>query len=241
MEQTSRPALYLSIPHPCSYLPEQTASTLFVDPHVPVTTELYADLNRRGFRRSGDLVYRPHCAGCTACVPVRIPSAAFTPNRSQRRTWRRNTDIEVVEKPPVFDKQHFELFLRYQADRHPDGGMNSPDPQRYLRFLASSHVETRFFELHAEGRLLGVAVVDVLPDGLSAMYTFYEPAAKSRALGVYSVLWQIERARRHRLPWVYLGYWISNSPKMAYKASYRPLEAYREGRWRRLDPSVFCC
>lgn len=239
IEQTSRPALYLSIPHPCSYLPERTASTLFVDPHFPVNTELYADLNRRGFRRSGDLVYRPHCADCSACIPVRIPSADFKPNRAQRRTWRRNADIETVQKPPLFNERHFDLFRRYQADRHPDGGMNSPDPQRYLRFLTSTHVETRFFEFRAGGDLLGVAVVDVLPDGLSAMYTFYEPTAKSRSLGVYSVLWQIDRARQHHLPWVYLGYWISKSPKMAYKTNYRPLEAYWDGRWRRLDPVAF--
>jgi arginine-tRNA-protein transferase len=237
-EQASRPALYLSIPHPCSYLPDRTASTLFVDPHFPVNTELYADLNRRGFRRSGDLVYRPHCSDCTACIPVRIPVTEFQPNRTQRRTWRKNADIEVIQRPPVFNEHHFNLFRRYQATRHPTGGMNSPDPQRYVRFLTSTRIETRFCELRAHGELLGVAVVDILPDGLSAMYTFYEPEEKSRGLGVYSVLWQVEQARQHHLPWVYLGYWISKSPKMAYKSAYRPLEAYCEGWWRRFDPSV---
>lgn len=239
IEQTSRPGLYLSIPHPCSYLPNQTASTLFVDPHYPMGTELYSDLNRRGFRRSGELVYRPHCADCAACIPVRIPVGQFTPSRGQRRTWKKNHDIEVVIKPAVFEEEHFRLFMRYQTERHPGGGMHSEDPQRYLRFLVGGHVDTRFCELRAGGVLLGVAVVDMLPDGLSAMYTFYEPGEKSRGLGVYTILWQIEYARQLALPCVYLGYWIRKSPKMSYKVNYRPLEAYWEGVWRPLDPASF--
>ena len=240
IEHFARPALYLSIPHPCSYLPEQTASTLFVDPHFPVGTRLYADLNRRGFRRSGDLIYRPHCSDCAACIPVRIPVREFQPNRTQRRTLKRNHDVSVSSGPAQFEQEHFSLFTRYQAVRHAGGGMDHPDPERYLRFLVGGHVDTRFCSMRIHGRLVGVAVVDMLPDGLSAMYTFYEPLEKTRSLGVFSVLWQVEYARSLGLEWLYLGYWIKNSPKMSYKMNYRPLEAYTDGVWSRLDPAAYC-
>ncbi len=229
------PHLFLSTAHACSYLPDQTASTLFIDPRFPVTPELFGDFNRRGFRRSGDLIYRPHCPNCQACVPVRIPTETFVATRAQRRTLDRNRDLRVNASPARFDAEHFVLFLRYQSARHPEGTMANPDPPTYLRFLVGRHCDTTFYEFRDGGALAAVAVVDHLPDGLSAVYTFYDPSLAERGLGTYAVLWQIDEARRRNLPYVYLGYWVKDSAKMAYKRRFKPLEAYRNGRWSPLS------
>lgn len=241
------PDLYLSMPHPCSYLEGRTSTIVFVDPHHAINDSLYARYVHQGFRRSGDLVYRPYCRTCDACVPVRVPVERFKPSRGQRRIWKKNADISVSATPPGFDPEQFSLYRRYQAGRHPGSSMDDPDPQKYVGFLVSHQVQTVFFELRApirpapeapasghDTRLLGVAVVDVLPDALSAVYTFFDPDVPERGLGVYAVLWQIAEARRRGLPWVYLGYWIAESPKMAYKTNFRPLEALHGGRWRTL-------
>jgi arginine-tRNA-protein transferase len=230
----TRPDLYLSMPHPCSYLPERNSTILFVDPQRILAPGEYGNFVRHGFRRSGDLVYRPHCATCNACVPVRIPVREFRPARSQRRVWSRNADVAVIEKPAHFDVAHFDLYRRYQAGRHPDSGMNDADPQKYLGFLASRQVDTAFFELRAGGRLLGVAIADLLPDGLSAVYTFFEPTLPERSLGTLAILWEIAEAGRRGLDYLYLGYWIAEAPKMSYKINFQPLEAFRHGRWEQL-------
>lgn len=229
------PDIFLSMPHPCSYLPGNTAATLFIDPRFPLDRERYGTFTRLGFRRSGDLVYRPHCPGCSACVPVRIPTARFRASRSQRRVWQRNRDLQLIPRSSDFVHEHFDLYLRYQAARHAGGGMDDPDPQKYIQFLAGRRVETVFYEMRRRGRLLAVAVVDRLDDGLSAVYTFYEPAETGRSLGTFAVLWEIEHARSEGLPWLYLGYWIANSRKMAYKTNFRPIEIYRNGQWAELD------
>ena len=232
----SKPDLYLSMPHPCSYLPGRMSTILFVDPQRLLSEGEYGAFVRRGFRRSGDLVYRPHCQGCNACVAVRVPVRFFKPTRGQRRVWNRNRDIEILEKPARFDSEHFDLYRRYQAGRHPESGMNDADPQKYLGFLASRQVDSAFFEMRAAGRLLGVAVVDVLPDGLSAVYTFFDPELSPRGLGVFAVLWEIAETARRGLDFLYLGYWIADAPKMSYKTNYRPLEALMGGHWLTLAP-----
>lgn len=229
--QQKTPEMFLSMPHPCSYLPGRVATSLFVDPRARLDSERYAVFMRQGFRRSGDLVYRPHCRDCDACIPVRVPTARFAPDRGQRRIWRRNQDLTVRARAPVYDQEHFDLYLRYQAQRHPGGGMDDPDPQKYLNFLFSRQVDTVFYEMRLAERLLCVAVVDHLPEGLSAVYTFFDPEETARGLGVYAVLWQIAQAAKLKLPWLYLGYLIRECPKMSYKENYRPLEAYRNGSW----------
>ncbi|HWR87575.1 MAG TPA: arginyltransferase [Acidiferrobacterales bacterium] len=232
----NKPDLYLSMPHPCSYLDGRMSTILFVDPQRILNEGEYGFFVRQGFRRSGDLVYRPHCQGCRACVAVRVLVREFAPARGQRRVWNRNRDIEVVQKPARFEPTHFDLYRRYQAGRHPDSGMNDADPQKYLGFLVSRQVETVFFELRMEGRLLGVAVADVLPDGLSAVYTFYDPDLPQRGLGVHAVLWEIAETARRGLDYLYLGYWIAESPKMSYKINYQPVEALQDGHWSRIAP-----
>ncbi|MDA8361917.1 MAG: arginyltransferase [Gammaproteobacteria bacterium] len=230
----SLPNLFLSTAHECSYLPDRAANTLFMDPRFPLSAELFGDFNRRGFRRSGDLIYRPHCQNCQACVAVRIPVASFVVSRSQRRTLLRNGDVRMVAKAPVFDDEHFALFLRYQNQRHTGGSMANPDAPTYMRFLVGRQVETVFYEFRTDSQLLAVAVVDSLPDGLSAVYTFYEPELPSRGLGTLAILSQVQLTHALGLPFLYLGYWVEASPKMAYKSRFRPLEGYRNGRWTRL-------
>jgi len=231
----NRPDLYLSMPHACSYLAGRQSTILFVDPQRVLEPGEYGEFVRQGFRRSGDLVYRPHCQQCNACVPVRVPVRVFQPNRSQRRVWAKNRDLEVIEKPVRFDSAHFDLYRQYQMRRHPESGMNDADPQKYLGFLASRQVETLFYEMRLGPRILGVAVADLLPDGLSAVYTFFDPDEKIRGLGVYAVLWEIAEARRRGLEYLYLGYWIGESPKMSYKIKYQPLDAYQHGHWGRIS------
>ncbi len=225
------PEVFLSMPHACSYLPGRSATSLFLDPRQPLDSRQYAAFMRLGFRRSGDLIYRPHCRQCSACIPVRIPVEHFQPNRSQKRIWKRNEDLTVTDSAPLYNDEHFELYQRYQAARHRGGGMDDPDPKKYMNFLGSKYIDSTFYEMRLQGKLLGVAVTDNLPDGLSAVYTFFDPKEKRRALGVLAVLWQIEQARALNLPWVYLGYWIKECSKMSYKGNYRPLEALVNGRW----------
>lgn len=229
------PEIFLSMPHPCSYLPGRTATSLFLDPRQPLDSRQYAGFMRLGFRRSGDLVYRPHCRDCNACIPVRIPVDRFHPARGQKRVWRRNQDLSVHPCAPAYDQEHFDLYRRYQAKRHAGGGMDDPDAKKYINFLASRQVETLFYEIRRSRQLLGVIVADILPDGLSAVYTFFDPEQGRRALGVYAILWEIEETRRRNLPWLYLGYLIEQCPKMAYKANYRPIEAYLNGHWALLE------
>jgi arginine-tRNA-protein transferase len=230
------PDMYLSLPHACSYLAERMATTLFVDPRQPVAPEIFSVLMRSGFRRSGDLIYRPHCQGCRACISVRIDAGRFQRSRGQARTWRKNQDLVATEVAGEYRDEHFALYRQYQALRHPGGGMDDPDPKKYADFLLSRVADTRLIEFRlGHGGLAAVAAVDVLADGLSAVYTFYDPAQMARGLGTYAILWQVEWARRLGVPWVYLGYWIRECPKMDYKSAFRPLQAYVSGHWERLS------
>lgn len=234
-EQIRRLAFYATPEHPCSYLPGRTARTLFADPTVRLNSEIYSRLSLYGFRRSGRHIYRPSCPACDACIPVRIPVQGFRARRRQRRSWRRNDDLRVVPREPQFDPEHFELYRRYISARHPGGGMDNPDPSQYLDFLTAPWSETVFYEFRAGAELMAVAVTDHLEHGLSAVYTFFDPDRPRRGLGTHAILWQIEECRRLGLPWLYLGYWIAESPKMAYKMQFQPLEQFREGRWLPLE------
>ncbi len=229
-----RLAFYATPEHPCSYLASRTARTLFADPSVRLDNHIYSRLTLYGFRRSGRHIYRPSCPACDSCVPVRIPVREFRPNRSQRRAWARNQDMTVVALEPVFRQAQFDLYRRYVAARHPGGGMDSADPAQYLEFLTSDWSDTIFYEFRLQERLVAVAVTDRLEHGLSAVYTYFDPQLPRRSIGTFAVLCQIEECRRQELECLYLGYWIQESPKMAYKAGFWPLEQFREGSWLRL-------
>lgn len=234
--------LFLSAPHACSYLPDRLSSTLFVDPGAEMDMASYSELLRYGFRRSGALVYAPRCEHCQQCVSVRIPVQDFEPRRIHRRILRRNHALVMEERPVGFDPEAFALYKRYTRARHEDGEMANASPGGYMSFLTADWCRTRFLTFHLAGRLVAVAVTDEAEDGLSAVYTYFEPELSARSLGTSAILHQIELARALGLPYLYLGYWIRDSRKMAYKIDFRPIELWRNGRWQRLsggeDPMI---
>ncbi|MBF0621778.1 MAG: arginyltransferase [Magnetococcales bacterium] len=232
--------LYLTAPHRCGYLEGKTAATLFVEPAQPLDSEIYGQLLARGFRRSGSHVYRPHCTECALCLSARIPVADFKRARSMRRIWNRNSAIQVKGMPQDYYEHHYWLYTRYMAHRHPDGPMADPSPDEYWTFLTAHWSDTIFYEFWMDGRLVMVAVTDVVPTGLSSVYTFFDPTLTRHSLGSFGILWQIEEARRRELEWVYLGYWIPNCDKMRYKKRFQPLEIYQNRTWTLMtDPNDF--
>ena len=222
---------FITPSHRCSYLPDRQANTLFLDPRETITPAVYERLAEQGFRRSGGHLYRPHCRECQACVPTRIPVAEFQPRRRQRRVSARNADLRVVEEPAVFSEQSYQLYARYIAGRHRDGDMFPPSPDQFRSFLLSPWSNTVFLSFYAGTELVCVAVTDRQPTGLSAIYSFFDPAMPERSLGVLAILEQIRYCREADLPHLYLGYWIRESQKMRYKSDYRPLQLFTHGRW----------
>ena len=225
------PKLYLSAPHVCPYLPGESASSLLLDPSSPVGDQLFSVAIEAGFRRSGETVYRPHCSACQACKSVKIDVQAHRLNRAQKRTIKRNQDIQTQFVEPIFDERHFQLYCRYQAWKHPGDSMDHGDRQKYEESLVKSSVRTVFLEFYVAQKLVAVSVIDVVARGLSAVYTFFEPQEASRSLGRLAVLTIVEQARELDLNYVYLGYWIKNCKKMSYKAEYQPLLSYDGSLW----------
>ena len=222
---------YATSPYPCSYLAERQARSQVATPAHLIDAEIYSSLVRAGFRRSGIFTYRPHCDACQSCVPVRLPVAELQPTRSQRRALKRHEHLQVRELPLVFIDEHYALYNRYQQSRHRGGGMDDDSHDQYAQFLLQSRVDTRLIEVSDDDCVRMVSLIDVLDDGLSSVYTFFEPDDAGSSYGTYNILWQARQCQALGLPYLYLGYWIAESRKMAYKSAFRPIEGLIDGQW----------
>ncbi len=239
MTNLSSIKLYATNEHPCSYLPGKKATTVFIDPNAEVDKQLYSNLSDIGFRRSGGHLYRPHCASCTACIPVRIPVNELMLNRKQRRCLRKNADLDVTFVDNIETDEHYALYEKYIELRHHDGDMYPPSREQFTSFLSNEWGVTRYIEYRKQGTLMGVSVCDELTSGYSAVYTYFDPEEIKRSVGVFAILYLCQHAQKKALPYVYLGYWIEACRKMNYKTDYQPLEAYIEEKWGPLNPSNF--
>lgn len=223
--------LFRTSPHPCSYKESEQAATVFVDPDLVIDKAINSKLSDLGYRRSGAHLYRPDCDFCQACISCRVPVAEFQFNRSQRRILRRNESLRVVEKSDLTDYIAYDLYQRYINQRHLDGDMFPASLEQYETFIKTKMFDTRFFLFYEQEELLAVSVVDFLEQGLSAVYTFFDPDQGQRSLGNFAILWQIKTCQKLGLPYVFLGYWIKGCGKMEYKSKFRPLEMLINGRW----------
>lgn len=226
---------YQTPAHPCGYLPNQFSVNIFADPNHKISTQTYSWLIDYGFRRNGKHLYRPQCPNCNACIPTRVPVRMFKPNRSQQRTLRTNQDLQCVVRNKIFNQEYFDLYKNYLHQRHAESPMNLTTMEDYKEFILGTWSDTEFIEFRLEDKLICVAVFDVLPQGLSAVYSFYDANYKSRGLGTFAVLKLIEEAANRNLKFVYLGYWIQDCKKMNYKTNFKPTHGYVNNKWQLLQ------
>ena len=226
---------YTTAPLPCPYVAVRTERKVVTEITGPEAETLHDRLSRAGFRRSHNIAYAPVCPSCQSCVPIRILVASFQPDRTMRRIARANAALEGFEVPARATAEQFHLFQRYQQARHGDGDMATMSFYDFRAMVEDTPIETFMVEFRdPDDRLVGACLTDRLADGLSAVYSFFAPGLEKRSLGTQSILWMIERARSLGLPYAYLGYWVPESRKMAYKGRFRPSEVLVAGTWRML-------
>ena len=236
MQRRIRVHAFVAPDHPCGYFPDRTMRAIVAKPAEDDGADLYSTLAPNGFRRSGNAYYVPRCPSCTACISLRVRVQDFAPNRRFRRVSQRNADLDVRSVAPDHEPlQHFDLYRRYIPARHSGGEMDPPSARDFSQLTQSRGEATVVLDIRLGGRLVAAAVTDVLDHGLAAVYTYFDPDLSARSLGVYAILAQIAECRRRGLAYLYLGYWIAESPKMRYKADFRPAEVLVDGRWSALD------
>ncbi|MDH5764735.1 MAG: arginyltransferase [Gammaproteobacteria bacterium] len=224
-------SLYLTTEHQCGYFADRNSANIIPDPNIQMNAYLYSQLVNKGFRRSGNFVYRPHCPNCQACIPCRIDIRNFKLNRSQRRCLKNNRDLSTHITSARYSDEYFDLYRRYINSRHHDSSMANPESDDFKQFLLCHWKKTLFIESRINGQLMSITVADHLNDGLSAVYSFFDPGKNQRSLGVHAILQQIWFCQVYRLPYVYLGYWIKNHPKMDYKINFKPIELFQHNHW----------
>lgn len=220
---------YATSTYACSYLPDKRARSLVATPAHFINNSSYSALIDLGFRRSGTFTYRPHCDHCKACTPIRIQVDHFKASRNLRRTFRQFQHLTTQQKPLVWNEEHYALYRSYQATRHSGSAMDNDDKSQYIEFLLSSNVNSYLIEFRDKKELKMVALIDEVNQGLSAVYTFFDP--DTPGLGTFGILWQINYCRELGMPWLYLGYWIEQSPKMTYKTRFTPYQLFLQGKW----------
>ena len=236
------PQFYVTAPPPCPYLDGRMERKLFTALQGDEATTLNNALSQQGFRRSQNVLCRPSCTDCSACLSARIDVSRFTPSKSQKRILRRNRHLQRRATSPWATEDQYALFRTYLDSRHADGGMADMDVFEFAAMIEETPILSRVIEYtdDVSGELIGVSLTDVLEDGLSMVYSFFTPELQRQSLGTYLILDHIEIAREAGLPYVYLGYWVPGSPKMGYKAKFSGLEVYTAGNWQRLgDPEIF--
>ena len=227
---------YITPPHDCSYLAGKSARMVFLDPAHKIEVVTLSELSRVGFRRSGDFVYRPECHLCRQCLSSRVPVNSFVMNSQQKKAWKRNQDLEVrISLPKDATHIHYQLYERYIIERHADGDMYPPSYDQFEKFLIHSCSNSFFLELWKDNQLISVSTCDILDDGISAVYTFFDPNENRRSLGVFAILKQIEYVQSKLQSYLYLGYWVPHSEKMNYKSQYSPFEILLDGQWRLIN------
>lgn len=229
--------LHLTPPQDCNYLPQQQSRLEIIVPSETVTSAHYGELLRQGFRRSGVLVYRPNCPQCQSCLSWRVNTQAFTLNKRFRRILKQNQSLSCRQLPLKWQAEHEALFIRYQQQRHAEKQDAQTLAFEYKSFILDSRMNSSLLEFRDEtGELQIVSLIDLSDDGISAVYTFYETNNKN-SLGHYSILYQIALCQSLAKPWLYLGYWVADCPKLNYKKDYQPAEIYQEGAWVPYEPS----
>lgn len=226
---------YLTIEHSCAYYEDRICQNIIPDPNIAMQADFYEQLGMIGFRRSGNHIYRPHCPQCSACVPSRIDVNRFQPSRSQRRCLKLNDKVQVTSVKAEFNDEYFELYSSYLNQRHADGEMKNPSEDDFKNFLMCEWSHTHFLEFREDNELLAIAVLDKIRNGYSAVYTFFKPELSQRSLGTFAILQEIQHCRDHQLPFLYLGYWIDQHPKMHYKANFSALEIFQANHWHRFE------
>ncbi len=234
------PQFYVTAPQPCPYLEGRMERKLFTALQGDMATKLNDSLSKQGFRRSQNVLYRPSCAECSACMSARIDVSKFTPSRSQRRVAKRAAHLRRRATSPWATEEQYDLFREYLDGRHATGGMADMDMFEFAAMVEETPIRSRLIEYTTDQDLTAVCLTDILDDGLSMVYSFFDPASEKLSLGTYVILDHIAIARELGLPYVYLGYWVPGSPKMDYKAKYKGLEVYRGGEWTPvMDPSEY--
>jgi len=223
---------YVTTKYSCGYIKHQNAQSLVATPYKKVNNNAYSSLIQQGFRRSGQYVYKPHCTNCQACIPIRLSAKNFSISRSQKRVIKTHSNIKAKVLPLKFNEEHYELYIQYQNNRHRSQNETEDDITDYNDFLIRSNVKSKLVEFRINNKLVMITIVDFLEDGLSAVYTFYDCKYKKNSFGTYSILWLLDYCLNHGIPYLYLGYWISQSNKMKYKINFKPYELMIGDLWQ---------